>query len=116
MASLKVMSTLSPDCILPLPFELVIETTTGEAASVGTVAAKVERLPAVSPTPPDIALRLMAVIARRAGVRVPACMMPVPRRMREVRAAMKARGVAASCPHASADHRPSTPSRSASTT
>src|SRR6266567_2271308 len=57
MASLKVMSSLSPDCILAFPFELVTETTTGEAASAGTVAANVDRLPAVSPTQPDIALR-----------------------------------------------------------
>ena len=64
----------------------------------------------------DIAARLMAVIAIRAGVRVPACMMPVPSRMREVRAAMKASGVTASWPQASADHTQSTPRRSASTT
>ena len=42
-----------------------------------------------------------AVMAISAGVRVPACMMPVPSRMREVRAAMKASGVTASWPHAS---------------
>ena len=35
----------------------------------------------------DIAERLMAVIATSAGVRVPACMMPVPSRRRVVRAA-----------------------------
>ena len=46
--------------------------------------------------PPDIASRLIAVIATSAGVRVPACMMPVPRRMRVVRAATNASGVAAS--------------------
>jgi len=65
---------------------------------------------------PDIAARLMAVIATRAGVRVPAWTMPVARRMREVRAATKASGVTASWPHASADQTQSTPSRSASTT
>ena len=65
---------------------------------------------------PDIAARLIAVIAMSAGVRVPAWMMPVPSRMREVRAAMKASGVTASCPQASADQTQSTPRRSASTT
>src|SRR5262249_34240056 len=64
----------------------------------------------------DIEARLIAVMAMRAGVRVPACAMPDPRRMREVRAATKARGVMASCPHASADHTTSAPSRSASWT
>src|SRR5262245_63783191 len=65
---------------------------------------------------PDIAARLIAVIATSAGVRVPACMIPVPRRIREVRAATNASGVAASGPHASADQTQSTPRRSASTT
>ena len=55
-------------------------------------------------------------MASSAGVRVPACMIPDPRRMREVRAAMKASGVAASSPHDSWDHTQSTPSRSASVT
>jgi len=64
----------------------------------------------------DIDARLMAVIATRAGVRVPAWMMPVPRRMREVRAAMKASGVTASWPQASADQTSCTPRRSASVT
>ncbi len=54
--------------------------------------------------PPDIASRLIAVIATSAGVRVPACMIAVPRRTRDVRAATNASGVAASWPHASAYH------------
>ncbi len=66
--------------------------------------------------PFDIEARLIAVMAISAGVRVPACMIPDPRRMREVRAAMKARGVAASSPHDSCDQTKSTPSRSASVT
>ena len=64
----------------------------------------------------DIAARLIAVIAIRVGVRVPTCVMPVPSRIREVRAAMNANGVTASWPHASADQTQSTPRRSASTT
>jgi hypothetical protein len=36
---------------------------------------------------PDIDARLIAVIATRAGVRVPAWITPVPSRMREVQAA-----------------------------
>src|SRR5688572_14349314 len=66
--------------------------------------------------PQDIEARLIAVIATSAGVRVPACMIPAPRWMREVRAARNASGVTASWPQASADHTQSTPRRSASTT
>jgi len=66
--------------------------------------------------PFDIDARLMAVIATSAGVRVPACMIPEPRRMRDVRAAMNASGVAASRPQDSCDQTKSTPRRSASTT
>ena len=66
--------------------------------------------------PLDMEARLIAVIATRAGVRVPAWMIPVPRRMREVRAAMKASGVTASWPQASADQTSWTPRRSASVT
>jgi hypothetical protein len=40
----------------------------------------------------------MAVMAAMAGVRAGICMMAVPRRMRCVRAAMKARGTTASLP------------------
>jgi hypothetical protein len=65
--------------------------------------------------PPDMLARLSEVMVRSAGVRVPACMIPEPSRMREVRAAMNASGVAASSPHDSCDHTQSTPSRSAST-
>jgi hypothetical protein len=43
--------------------------------------------------PPDMALRLIAVMAIRAGVRVPAWRMAVPRRIRDVRAATNASGV-----------------------
>jgi hypothetical protein len=43
-------------------------------------------------------------------------MMPVARRMREVRAARYASGTTPSVPHASDDQTVSTPSRSASTT
>ena len=57
----------------------------------------------------------MAVIAISAGVRVPAWMIPDPSLIRVVLAARNARGVTASWPHASADQRQSTPSRSAST-
>jgi hypothetical protein len=55
-------------------------------------------------------------MASSAGVRVPACRIPVPRRMRVVRAAMKASGVTPSWPQASADQTSSTPRRSASVT
>ena len=56
-----------------------------------------------------------AVIAVIDGARALICMMPVPSRIRVVRAATKASGATASWPHASADQTASTPSRSAST-
>ena len=65
--------------------------------------------------PCDIDASVIAVIARLAGVRATACMMPAPSLMRDVFAARYASGVAASCPHDSADHAKSTPRRSAST-
>ena len=60
--------------------------------------------------------RLSAVIAIIGGTRAVICMIPVPRRMRDVTAARYATEVTASWPHASADHAKSTPSRSASRT
>ena len=55
-----------------------------------------------------------AAIAAEAGGRAASCMMPVPRRIRLVRAARYASGVIASEPYASAVQTESKPSRSAS--
>ena len=63
----------------------------------------------------ESAARVSAVIAVIDGVRALICMMPVPSRIRVVRAATKASGATASCPQASADQTASTPSLSAST-
>ena len=48
--------------------------------------------------PPARASTVWACIAAMAGERPASCMMPVPSRMRSVRAAMKASGVTASEP------------------
>jgi hypothetical protein len=57
---------------------------------------------------------VVAVIAVMAGVRAGICMIPEPRWMRSVCAAMYASGVTASEPYASAVHTTWKPSRSAS--
>ncbi len=59
---------------------------------------------------------VIAVMATSAGVRVPACMMPVPSIMRDVLPARYASGETASWPQASADQTLYTPRRSASWT
>ena len=64
--------------------------------------------------PPDIASRVIAVIAAHAGARAPIWMMAVPTLMREVRARIHAAGVTASEPHASEVHTESKPRFSAS--
>ncbi len=64
----------------------------------------------------EIAAMVKAVMAVMAGARALICIIPVPSRMRSVRAAKKAKGAIASCPQASAVHTVSTPKRSASTT
>ena len=48
--------------------------------------------------PPASASTVMHCMAHMAGVRPASCMMPVPRRMRSVLAAMNASGVMASDP------------------
>ena len=64
--------------------------------------------------PPETLCIPAAVIATIAGVRAPTCMIPVIRPIEVVRPAMKASGVIASAPHASALMTEATPSRSAS--
>ncbi len=63
--------------------------------------------------PPASASTVMHCIAHIAGVRPASCMIPVPRRIRSVRAAIHASGVMASDPYASAVHTESKPRRSA---
>ena len=64
--------------------------------------------------PPESASSVMAVIAVFAGERPGSCMMPVPSRIFVVWAAIQARGLTASEPHASAVQTESKPSDSAS--
>ena len=51
--------------------------------------------------PPDIASRVIAVMAAQVGVRAGICMMAVPTLMREVSASIHAAGETASDPYAS---------------